>query len=67
MRAAPIIYALPALMNELFGTKFKIVLGYNARRPQINLAMERGEVEGRVNSWASWKANRPRMGEATRS
>jgi tripartite-type tricarboxylate transporter receptor subunit TctC len=52
------IYAFPALMNELFGTKFKIVLGYNAGA-QINLAMERGEVEGRVNSWASWKANRP--------
>ena len=52
------IYAFPALLNELFGTKFKIVTGYNAGA-QINLAMERGEVEGRVNSWASWKANKP--------
>src|SRR5262249_24687709 len=32
--------------------------GYNAGA-QINLAMERGEVDGRVNSWASFKANKP--------
>jgi hypothetical protein len=45
-------------MNELFGTKFKIVTGYTAGA-QMNLAMERGEVDGRVNSWASFKANKP--------
>jgi tripartite-type tricarboxylate transporter receptor subunit TctC len=51
-------YAFPALMNEFFGTKFRIVIGYTGGS-QINLAMERGEVDGRVNSWASWKSTRP--------
>jgi tripartite-type tricarboxylate transporter receptor subunit TctC len=51
-------WAFPTLMNELFGTKFKIVTGYTAGA-QMNLAMERGEVDGRVNSWASVKANKP--------
>jgi hypothetical protein len=45
-------------MNELLGTRFKIVTGYNGGT-QINLAMERGEVEGRDNSWASWKTTKP--------
>jgi tripartite-type tricarboxylate transporter receptor subunit TctC len=51
-------WAYPTLLNELFGTRFKVVTGYNAGA-QINLAMERGEVDGRVNSWASFKANKP--------
>jgi tripartite-type tricarboxylate transporter receptor subunit TctC len=51
-------YAFPALMNEFLGTRFKIVTGYTGGT-QINLAMERGEVEGRDNSWASWKATKP--------
>jgi tripartite-type tricarboxylate transporter receptor subunit TctC len=49
----------PKAMNALLGTKFKIILGYPGGN-DINLAMERGEVEGRgSNSWASWKATRP--------
>jgi ABC-type phosphate/phosphonate transport system substrate-binding protein len=44
-------------MNALFGTRFKIVTGYTGGN-QINLAMERGEVDGRVNSWASWKTTK---------
>ena len=32
--------------------------GYPGGNP-VNLAMERGEVGGRVNSWASWKATKP--------
>jgi tripartite-type tricarboxylate transporter receptor subunit TctC len=49
----------PKAMNALIGTKFKIVIGY-AGGNDINLAMERGEVDGRgSNSWASWKATRP--------
>jgi len=51
-------YAFPALMNEFLGTHFRIVTGY-AGGTQINLAMERGEVEGRTNSWASWKITKP--------
>ena len=53
-----ITYFYPAMMNEFFGTKFKIVTGYPGGS-QINLAMERGEVEARNNSWSSWKATRP--------
>jgi tripartite-type tricarboxylate transporter receptor subunit TctC len=49
----------PKAMNALLGTKFKIILGYPGGN-EINLAMERGEVDGRgSNSWASWKATRP--------
>ena len=48
----------PKAMNALLGTKFRIILGYPGGN-DINLAMERGEVDGRgSNSWASWKATR---------
>jgi tripartite-type tricarboxylate transporter receptor subunit TctC len=49
-----ITYTFPTLLNELFGTRFKLVTGYTSG-PQINLAMERGEVEARDNTWSSWK------------
>lgn len=45
----------PKMMNLLLGTKFKIVLGY-AGGSEINLALERGEVAARTNTWASTKA-----------
>ena len=46
----------PKAENALLGTKFKIVVGYPGGN-DIDLAMERGEVEGRgSNSWAAWKA-----------
>jgi tripartite-type tricarboxylate transporter receptor subunit TctC len=48
----------PKSLNELVGTKFKIVTGYPGGN-QVNLAMERDEVGGRINSWASWKATKP--------
>lgn len=48
----------PKLMNQLIGTKFKIVLGYQGGS-QINLAMERGEVDGRTNTLASFKSVNP--------
>jgi tripartite-type tricarboxylate transporter receptor subunit TctC len=53
-----ITYTFPAMMNELLGTKFRIVTGY-AGGNEINLAMERGEVQARINSWSSWKGTRP--------
>ena len=53
-----ITYIYPTMMNEFLGTKFKIVTGYPGGN-QINLAMERGEVEARNNTWSSWKATRP--------
>ena len=49
----------PKAMNALLGTRFKIILGYPGGN-DINLAMERGEVDVRgSNSWSSWKATRP--------
>lgn len=48
----------PRVMNALLGTRFKVILGYPGGN-DINLAMERGEVDGRgSNSWAAWKATR---------
>lgn len=44
----------PRMMNEFAGTKFKIVVGYPGGN-DVNLAMERGEVAGRNNTWSSWK------------
>jgi hypothetical protein len=53
------MWAYPALLNALLGTKFKIVTGYESGTA-VNLAMERGEVEGRgSNPWSSWKATTP--------
>jgi tripartite-type tricarboxylate transporter receptor subunit TctC len=52
-----ITFTYPALMNELLGTKFKIVTGYTGGN-EINIAMERGEVQGRNNSWSSWKVTK---------
>ena len=53
-----ITYTFPALVNELLGTRFKLVTGYSGGN-EDNLAMERGEVEARNNTWSSWKATRP--------
>ncbi|MDH3239980.1 MAG: tripartite tricarboxylate transporter substrate-binding protein [Alphaproteobacteria bacterium] len=47
------------LFNALLGTKIKLVTGYKGG-DAINLAMERGEVNGRASqAWAAWKAVRP--------
>lgn len=48
----------PALVNALLGTKFNIVAGYSGGN-EVNLAMDRGEVQGRTNQWDSWEAQRP--------
>jgi tripartite-type tricarboxylate transporter receptor subunit TctC len=53
-----ITYIYPSMMNEFLGTKFKIVTGYPGGN-QINLAMERAEVQARNNTWSSWKATKP--------
>ncbi|MFN4282988.1 MAG: Bug family tripartite tricarboxylate transporter substrate binding protein [Alphaproteobacteria bacterium] len=48
----------PQVMNNLLGTKMKIITGYPGGA-DINLAMERGEVQGRgSNAWASWKSTK---------
>lgn len=44
----------PLMANRLFGTKFKVVLGYGSAT-EVNKAMESGEVSGRgSNSWMSY-------------
>lgn len=48
----------PGTANALLGTKFKIVTGYPGGN-DIDLAMERGEVDGRgSSSWGTWKSTR---------
>lgn len=48
-------YDYPVLSNALFGTKFKVITGYEAT-PKIHLAMERGEVHGTWANWSTLKA-----------
>ena len=49
----------PVVLNELFGTRFKVVNGYPGAN-DANLAMERGEVAGRGSyGWGTGKATRP--------
>jgi tripartite-type tricarboxylate transporter receptor subunit TctC len=52
------MYFVPRLMNSLLGTKFEIVSGYKGVA-DIDLAIERGEVQGRAGAWLSWKAAKP--------
>jgi tripartite-type tricarboxylate transporter receptor subunit TctC len=42
----------PALMNNLLGTRFKTVTGYRSAK-DIDLAMQRGEIEGRAGNYLS--------------
>jgi tripartite-type tricarboxylate transporter receptor subunit TctC len=41
------IVIIPAVMNKVLGTKFKIVTGYRTSE-DVNLGMERGEVQARA-------------------
>src|SRR5262249_8405794 len=45
---------MPRLMNELIGTRFKVVTGFTGPT-SAQLALERGEVEGIVKPWSSIK------------
>jgi tripartite-type tricarboxylate transporter receptor subunit TctC len=50
--------SFPLILNRLIGTKFKPVHGYKSGT-EIILALERGEVQGRVGwSWGSVKSSR---------
>ena len=54
----------PRAMNNILGTKMKIILGF-AGGSQMNLAMERGELDGRgSNAWASIKGITPQYMKA---
>jgi tripartite-type tricarboxylate transporter receptor subunit TctC len=48
----------PHIMNDLIGTKFKVVPGYNGPT-SATLAMERGEVEAVVRPWDDIKSKNP--------
>jgi tripartite-type tricarboxylate transporter receptor subunit TctC len=53
----------PALLNNVMGAKFKLILGYPGSS-QIHLAMQRGEIEGYSQSWSSFKIQAgPKMKE----
>jgi tripartite-type tricarboxylate transporter receptor subunit TctC len=57
--AGSVSVQFPAFYNNILGTKFKIVFGYPGGQ-QIDLAMERGEVEGRgSNTYHGYMTSRP--------
>lgn len=52
-------YLIPKMMNDLVGTKFKIITGYSGGNA-IDIALERGEVQGRgSNPWTDYKRRKP--------
>jgi tripartite-type tricarboxylate transporter receptor subunit TctC len=54
--AGPGIY--PKILDALFGTKFKVIAGYDTGG--MRLAMEKGEVEGICGlAWQTWKLTSP--------
>jgi tripartite-type tricarboxylate transporter receptor subunit TctC len=50
-------FITPTLLNALADTKFKIVSGYRGG-PDVDLAVERGEADGRMASWTLLKTQR---------
>jgi tripartite-type tricarboxylate transporter receptor subunit TctC len=62
-QAGSISVQMPAVLNNIIGTRIKIIFGYPDGR-DVNIAMERGEVEGRAtNPWASYVAVTPHLVE----
>jgi tripartite-type tricarboxylate transporter receptor subunit TctC len=51
-------YDLAMLSRELLGLKFKVVRGYGDSG-QVNIAMERGEVQAQIVGWDSFHAAKP--------
>jgi tripartite-type tricarboxylate transporter receptor subunit TctC len=51
-------YVMTTIMNEFLGTKFKIITGYKGGT-SMNLAVEQGEVDGRVIAWSALKLDKP--------
>ena len=59
--AGSVSVQLPAVYNNVIGTRLRIVFGYPGGA-EIDLAMQRGEVEGRgTNPWADYKATTPQF------
>jgi tripartite-type tricarboxylate transporter receptor subunit TctC len=51
-------YVVPAFINGVLGTKIKIVTGYGSGG-DLNIAMERGETQGRGNFYSGFSSVRP--------
>jgi tripartite-type tricarboxylate transporter receptor subunit TctC len=51
-------FIFPRMLNELIGTRLKLVQGYQGNSTMI-VAMERGEVDAVSNAWESWKSLSP--------
>ncbi len=51
-------YYDPAIVNHLFGTKFKMVMGYKGGGA-LDLSLERGETSGRAGPLLSWVTRKP--------
>lgn len=49
---------IPLMMNDVFGTRFKIVQGYNGSGA-FNLAVERGETDAAYTTWSNLNATHP--------
>ena len=52
------IVIYPAAMNKILGSKFKFILGYKSTS-EIDIAMERGEVEARTGSYTGLRSDHP--------
>jgi tripartite-type tricarboxylate transporter receptor subunit TctC len=48
----------PTVLNNVVGTKFKIILGYRGSTDAM-LAMERGEADGHSTAWNTFKTAKP--------
>jgi tripartite-type tricarboxylate transporter receptor subunit TctC len=48
----------PTVLNNVIGTKFKLVMGYKGSNEAM-LALERGEVEGHSTAWSAVKVAKP--------
>ena len=51
-------FMMPSLMNNIVGTKFKIITGYKGGSP-IRKAIESGELHGWSGQWLGWKLRKP--------
>jgi tripartite-type tricarboxylate transporter receptor subunit TctC len=51
-------FQLPTFLNSVVGTKYKMIKGYKGGGA-INLAMERGEVQGRGNFYSGYLGAKP--------
>ncbi len=51
-------YLIPAFVNALIGTRFKVISGYRGGDRQNN-AMQKGEIQGRGSFYNSYKVTKP--------